>query len=104
METYKKNRELINSGDYYRILSPYETNYSSWRYVSADKTKALLYLTVAGDAPVTVPLRINLSGLDENQIYSIKGKNYSEKTLMNYEINITVTKYENNFILKTEAV
>ena len=37
VETDKKLRTLMRTGDFYRILSPYETNYCSWEMVSKDK-------------------------------------------------------------------
>ena len=44
VETDKKLRTLMRTGDFYRILSPYETNYCSWEMVSKDKKFFLLQI------------------------------------------------------------
>ncbi len=98
--TYKKNRDLVNSGDYYRLLSPYETDYSSWMYVSEDKNKALLYFATATIMPVPIPFRIKLAGLDPNKVYTVNDNKYSGKTLMNYGYYVPGA---NNFIIDIEA-
>ena len=101
IETYKKNRELVNKGDYYRLLSPYETDYTSWMYVSEDKEKALVYFAVAKIMPNTMPLLLKLDGLDENKIYTVNDKQYSGRTLMNYGIYLE-PKYD-NYIIEIES-
>ncbi len=89
IETYKLNRDLVNFGDYYRLMSPYETNYSAWSYVSQDKSEALLYFATTVVTPCPSAFRIKLVGLDENKNYIIEGKEYSGKGLMNcgYYVN-----------------
>ena len=37
---YKDLRKLVQFGDMYRLLSPFEGNESSWMYISEDKTEA----------------------------------------------------------------
>ena len=46
VEFYKRNRELVMTGDFYRLLSPFTTRYSAWMYVSEDKSCALVYYVV----------------------------------------------------------
>ncbi len=82
IEAYKKNRDLVNFGDYYRLLSPYETKYSAWSYVSKDKNRVLLYFATTVASPAPSPFRIKLSGLDPNKKYIVDGKAYSGKGLM----------------------
>ncbi len=102
IEAYKKNRDLVNFGDYYRLLSPYETNYSAWSYVSSDKSSALLYFATTVDRPGPSPFRIKLLGLDENKRYVINGKSYSGRGLMNcgYYVDPARSKC---FIIKISA-
>lgn len=40
---YKQHRNLIQFGDFYRILSPFEGNECSWMFVSEDKNEALIF-------------------------------------------------------------
>lgn len=39
---YKELRELIQHGDMYRLLSPFEGNETAWMYVSTDKSEAYI--------------------------------------------------------------
>lgn len=43
IELGKQLRPLIITGDFYRLINPYETNYCSWEMVSKDKTEAFLF-------------------------------------------------------------
>ncbi len=97
---YKKHRDLVNHGDYYRLISPYESDYSAWMYVSEDKSQALLYFAVTKITPNTLPLRIKLAGLCEDRIYNINGKEYKGKTLMNYGYYVKPTESMDNFVVE----
>lgn len=71
---YKKNYELINFGDYYRLNNPYEIpDYTAWQMVSPDKNRALVTF-VSLRAQANAPLhRIRLQGLDEAKLYRVSG-------------------------------
>lgn len=87
---YKEIRKLVQFGDFYRIISPFETNEASWIFVSKDKNEAIaFYFKVLGEA--NAPLKIlRLKGLDENKNYEIveTGKVYGGDELMNVGISI----------------
>ncbi len=68
-------------------------------YVSENKSNALVYFAVARTMPNKMPLLLRLDGLDENKIYTVKGIEYSGKTLMNYGIYVDTLKTK-NFILE----
>lgn len=74
---YKKHRTLIQFGDFYRILSPFEGNDCSWMFVSKDKKEALIfYYKVLNQA--SEPLKIlKLYGLDSEENYYFEGKETS---------------------------
>jgi alpha-galactosidase len=77
IEEYKKLRELVQHGEMYRLLSPFEGNESSWMFVSEDKTEALVtYFRVLAvpNAPIR---RLQLKGLNPNMEYSILQKKNS---------------------------
>jgi alpha-galactosidase len=72
---YKELRELIQFGNMYRLLSPFEGNEAAWMVVSEDKSEAFVaYFRVLAvpNGPIT---RLHLKGLDQNRSYSITGKN-----------------------------
>jgi len=73
IESYKDLRELIQFGDMYRLLNPFEGNETSWIIVSEDKTEAFAtYFRVL--ATPNEPIRkLYLRGLDPDKNYSITG-------------------------------
>lgn len=69
--TYKGIREVVQSGNQYRLISPYEQKRASMMYVSDDQSKAILFAYILGyhyreDYPV-----IKLKGLDPVKQYRI---------------------------------
>ncbi len=74
---YKQLRQLIQYGEMYRLLSPFEGNESSWMFVSEDKTEALVtYFRVL--AVPNAPIRkLKLKGLKRDMEYSITQKKNS---------------------------
>lgn len=43
---YKKYEELIRTGDYYRLSSPYRDAYAAWMHISEDKKQVLLHVVM----------------------------------------------------------
>ncbi|MBB6729971.1 alpha-galactosidase [Cohnella zeiphila] len=73
VEEYKGLRGLVQQGDFYRLLSPFEGNDTAWQFVSADKseTYAVFVRTLAvPNGPLT---RLRLKGLDPNRDYKLRG-------------------------------
>ena len=76
----KENRELIQSGTFIRLISPFDGrgNVTAWMVVSGDRKKALIgYYRIL--EPVNEGYRkIRLSGLEEGMMYhvSIQGGGY----------------------------
>lgn len=70
---YKELRPLIQYGDFYRLLSPFEGNQTAWMYVSSERSEALvMYFQVLAEP--NPPLRkLRLQGLDPNMDYSVSG-------------------------------
>lgn len=72
---YKEHRSLIQFGDFYRLLSPFEENNDcAWMFVSKDKQEALVfYYQVLSQA--SAPLKIlKMQGLDESKNYYFEGE------------------------------
>ncbi|MCQ2458452.1 MAG: alpha-galactosidase [Clostridia bacterium] len=80
----KQVRSLVQQGDYYRLLSPFEGNYTAWQFVSEDRGEVLLCAYVTLVTPNTVPIRIRLQGLDPDAVYRDEsGREYAGAVLMN---------------------
>lgn len=68
---YKKNRRLFQFGRFYRILSPFEGNETSWIVVNEDASEA-----VAGYYQMLNPvngswLKVKLIGLNPERLYKV---------------------------------
>ncbi|MDO5538561.1 MAG: alpha-galactosidase [Eubacteriales bacterium] len=67
----KKYRKLIHTGTFYRLLSPFEGNFTSWMVVSEDKKQAIVaYFKTLNDVNREYR-KLRLKGLDENLLYHI---------------------------------
>ena len=99
---YKGIRPVVQFGDLYRLVSPYDNQgLSSIMYVSEVKDKAVFYWwKLANFYNVHLP-RVKMSGLDENKMYKVKeldvidnkpldceGKSYSGKYLMEHGLEM----------------
>ncbi len=74
VEVYKRNYDLINTGEYYRLSSPYDNdNYTSWQMVSQDKIYSLVSVVYHHAHGNSNFYSVCLRGLDENALYQIKG-------------------------------
>ncbi len=74
---YKKNRRLFQFGRFYRILSPFEGNETSWIVVNEDATEA-----VAGYYQMLNPvngswLKVKLIGLNPDRLYNVSYDDFS---------------------------
>lgn len=75
----KKHRKLLQiDGDFYRILSPFEGNDTSWMVVSQDKKQAIAAYYQRLNKINASWLRLKLLGLDKEILYSVQygGKEY----------------------------
>ena len=88
VETDKKLRTLMRTGDFYRILSPYETNYCSWEMVSKDKKEVFFYSAKIFSVANSHDIRIKLKGLDAEAKYmdTVIGEVYGGDELMYYGV------------------
>ena len=67
----KKTRKLIHDGTYYRLLSPFDTNYAAWMVVSKDQKQAIVgYYRVLAE-PIAPFKRLKLKGLNKEYNYSV---------------------------------
>ena len=99
VEFYKKYRELIFNGDYYRLLDPHTTRHSAWMYVSPDKEKALAYYVVKTARPSNELKMLKLKGLDDKALYSVNGDLYTGRTLKNRGIMLSTRETDGKSII-----
>lgn len=102
---YKRLRPVIQQGDLYRLVSPWENSYASLMYVSDDKSKAVVYL-YGLNRPVMsdYPAPLMLQGLDSGKRYrlteinkekanhcQVSGKTLSGEALMAMGLPVKLT-------------
>lgn len=73
IEIYKQIRPIIQQGDLFRLLNPFECNLCAWMFVTPDKTRAvLMYCKILAEGHE--PLRfVRLQGLDPAKEYRLLG-------------------------------
>ncbi len=65
----KKYRKLIHTGTFYRLLSPFEGNFTAWMVVSEDRRQAVVgYYKILNDVNREFR-RLHLRGLEDNRLY-----------------------------------
>ena len=88
---YKNKRDLIQQGEFYRLLSPFSNSGdTAWMVISENKDQALVgYYKVLAE-PNAPFRRLKLKGLDSNAIYQINnnGKLYGGDELMYIGIDL----------------
>ncbi|MGX6969839.1 alpha-galactosidase [Vagococcus bubulae] len=98
IQEYKKYRELIQYGIFYRLISPFERNKASWMFVSTDKSEALVfYCNILSEASPTLDL-LYLAGLEEDSKYQdINGKIVNGDELMNMGYYVQTKSHQKPF-------
>lgn len=82
----KKHRSLVQNGDFYRILNPFDNRDAAWIVVSADQKQALLGFYHIWNVPNDGWMRLRMVGLKEECDYMIDDNSdilYSGSELMN---------------------
>ena len=81
---YKKVRDIVQFGDYYRLLNPFTTNEYAVNFVSKNKEEIIVvYLKVLSEPAAPFHI-LKLKGLDENSLYvdTVTNNVYSGAELM----------------------
>ncbi|ANE46234.1 alpha-galactosidase [Paenibacillus swuensis] len=81
---YKEVRSLVQQGDFYRLLSPFEGNETAWMFVSEDQRDVFAaYFRVLAE-PNDAIRRLRFKGLDPNHSYKVAetGQVYGGDVLM----------------------
>ncbi|ULL15040.1 alpha-galactosidase [Paenibacillus sp. H1-7] len=69
--TYKELRPLIQFGDFYRLLSPFEGNETAWMFVSEDRSEALVAFFQVLSKPNAPLAKLRVKGLDPDKDYRV---------------------------------
>lgn len=84
VELYKRNYEVINYGEYYRLSNPYNAgDFTAWQMVSEDKVQSLVSVVFHQSHANSNFNIVLLQGLDEKAYYQVNGeKTYLGEALM----------------------
>lgn len=89
VKLYKEMRELVQFGDFYRLLSPFDGNYTAWMFVSDDKKEAAVFVYKVLSVPNDALFRFKLEGLNKDFAYVVDNDvTISGEQLMNYGLNV----------------
>jgi len=119
ISTYKKIRPLIQFGDLYRLLSPYQKGgWSASVYVDKDKSKAVLFTYSMKFHSRTEFFECKLNGLDPDKKYRLEelntrgnhksfwadGQIFTGEELMKIGINLNIEAlFDSSVILLSEV-
>lgn len=89
---YKEIRPLVQSGEFYRLISPFESNDTAWMFVSEDKAEvfvAFFRILSKPNSPLAV---LHLKGLDPDMNYLLIGTKeiYGGDELMYAGLNVSM--------------
>jgi alpha-galactosidase len=68
---YKRHRQLIQFGKFYRLISPFENEAAAWMIVSPDQKQALVWHVYTLIRPNAPRERLRLQGLDPARDYKV---------------------------------
>lgn len=71
---YKENRRLITEGNFYRLCSPFETNFAAWETAALDRQRAIVTVTRILSEINGPYRRLPLCGLLAEQKYHIESR------------------------------
>ena len=110
IEEFKKHYELIQRGEYYRLISPYpneESLYCAWETVKPDGSEALICTVRYETDACTAPEFVKAKGLKKDKWYRINGseEKYLGSALMNigFMIDYDFVTYPSRLYHITEA-
>lgn len=80
---YKRHRELIHNGTFYRLQSPFKRDgQTAWMLVSQDQNTALLGTFKGLNQVNRSHQRLQLKGLAVDKVYRLEGRSYTGAELM----------------------
>lgn len=116
---YHRLQSIINYGDLYRLVSPYQTNFSSLMYVDSSKRRAVLFAYSMEAMQQDTWPEWKLNGLDPDKLYRVteinlggnykpqfpkNGQVFSGESLMAQGLKWFLKKKEMSSVLELEMV
>ncbi len=97
IKLYKAIRPMVQFGDFYRLLNPFEGNRAAWMAVSKDQLECVVYYYRILKQPNLPAFRLKLRGLNETVQYQLltTDKVYYGDDLMHR--GIAIPHYEHDF-------
>jgi len=94
VNNYKEIRKLVQFGDFYRLKSPFESNFTAWSYLSQDGEEVLAGFYQILAAPNPKEEKLKLKGLEAEAEYREieSGEIYGGDELMNYGLRLPYLK------------
>ncbi len=93
---YKEIAPIVQQGDLYRLVSPYQHNYASLMYVDEQKSSAILFAYNVHHKWGNCFYHTKLEGLDAESYYVIEEINCSEKN----HLEIAANRVSGEFLMK----
>ncbi len=91
VKRYKEWRHIVQLGDFYRLISPFESNDTSWMFISDDRMEVLVFYYKKLAYPQESFVQLKLKGLSKDRLYmTSEGDVYGGDELMNIGIPIPV--------------
>ena len=83
---YKEIRPIVQFGDLYRLMSPYdEKGVASLMYVAPEKDKAVFYWWKTRAFRNEILPKVAMKGLDPDKIYTVKELNSIDNKKLSFE-------------------
>ena len=79
VRNYNRIKDIIYTGDLYRLVSPYKENRAVLMYVNRDKTRAVLFGYTLNSRYGETMNKVRLRGLDPLKTYKIQEINVSNE-------------------------
>jgi alpha-galactosidase len=113
--TYNRLKHVILNGDFYRLVSPYETNHTAVMHADPNQAKAILYVYDIYPRYGEKLLPVKLKGLDAAKTYKVEeinlpaaarsrlesnGKTYTGDYLMKVGLQVFTTTRTNSRIIE----
>lgn len=105
-DSYRQIRRLVQFGDYYRLLSPFEGEEAAWMFVAPDRGEAVVCYCQTFATPNSPFRTLRLQGLDPEADYRIQGEEriFAGDELLYAGLSLPMVKDFGSVVYKLEKV
>ena len=104
---YHQIKDLVDFGELYRMLSPFDGMDAAWMYVSSDRERAVVFYYKTLATPNPPLIRLKLCGLNPEMVYKVNDEEqeYFGDELMKIGIMLPLIKKDfSSYIYQIEAI